>query len=200
MCSPDLQNITDIIKNNLEDYDVNFLGWSGLVRRTFLKYSIPADPLQYLQYPWLPDRWRRHCKEIVVRFWDDKLREEVSTSRSSLKEDESSKSSLKYLDVTDLSTDKIHPVYRAAGLDSLNVTKSTVVMWFLLGVFHCKSLENKMKKAALVNVLVMSPRRKISNTSCYFATTTWRSGNNFWLNLPSVTKILLNIQTIPMYF
>ena len=147
MCSPDLQNITDIIKNNLEDYDFNFLGWSGLVRRTFLKYSIPADPLQYLQYPWLPDRWRRHCKEIVVRFWDDKFREEVSTSKSFLKEDGSSKTSLKYLDVTDLSTDKIHPVYRAAGLDSLNVTKSTVVMWFLLGVFHCKSLEHKMKKS-----------------------------------------------------
>ena len=66
--------------------------------------------------------------------------------KTAVKEDGSSESSLKYLDVTDLSTDRIHPVYSAAGLDSQNATKCTVVMWFLLGVFHSKSLQYKMKK------------------------------------------------------
>ena len=55
---------------------------------------------------------------------------------------------MKYLDVSTLSTDKIHPVLNAAGLDSQNSTKATVVMWFLMDVFHSRHLLHKMKKCS----------------------------------------------------
>ena len=72
ICDGDAQNIRDVIENTLTFYGINFTGWSGLVRRTCLQYNLP-DPLQYLQYPWRPDRWRAHCKQVVQKFWDRKL-------------------------------------------------------------------------------------------------------------------------------
>ena len=43
ICSKDLQNVTDIIHHNLVFYCSKFGGWSGLVRKTAEKYSLP-DP------------------------------------------------------------------------------------------------------------------------------------------------------------
>ena len=34
MWAEDQQYVTDIIKNNLEDYDTSFGGWSSLLRKT----------------------------------------------------------------------------------------------------------------------------------------------------------------------
>ena len=34
MCAEDQQYVTDITKNNLEDYDTSFGGWSSLARKT----------------------------------------------------------------------------------------------------------------------------------------------------------------------
>ena len=50
MCSEDQQYVTDIIRNNLEDYDTSFAGWSSLARITAAKYALP-DPELYLQNP-----------------------------------------------------------------------------------------------------------------------------------------------------
>jgi hypothetical protein len=59
MCDQELQNIRTVMEHTLTFYGINFPGWSGLMRRTCLKYSLP-DPLQYLQHPWRADRWRQH--------------------------------------------------------------------------------------------------------------------------------------------
>ena len=73
MCSEDQQVVTNIIRNNLEDYDLSFAGWSSLARMTSAKYSLP-DPEQYMNNPWIPARWRSHCKSVIVETWDSKLR------------------------------------------------------------------------------------------------------------------------------
>ena len=62
MCEDDKQTVRRIIANSLTYYDLNFNGWSGLVRKTCLCYDLP-DPIQIMQYPWRPDRWRQFCKE-----------------------------------------------------------------------------------------------------------------------------------------
>jgi hypothetical protein len=49
------------LHNTLTFYGFNFPGWSDLVRKT--KHSL-SDSLQYLEYPWRPDRWRHYCKKL----------------------------------------------------------------------------------------------------------------------------------------
>ena len=46
LCDEEAQNIKGIIEHSLSFYGIKFNGWSGLVRRTCLKYGLP-DPLQY---------------------------------------------------------------------------------------------------------------------------------------------------------
>ena len=128
MCCPELQDVTKIILNNLEDYDSKFPGWSGLARVTANKYSLP-DPEIYMKSPWIAKSWRKLCNEKISDFWDDKLRLDAS-----------SKDSLIFCDVSDLSVSKIHPIWEYAGLDSTEVPKAVVNMWFLLGVYHSNSL------------------------------------------------------------
>ena len=41
ICDQELQNIRTVIEHSLTFYGVNFPGWSGLVRRTCLKYGLP---------------------------------------------------------------------------------------------------------------------------------------------------------------
>ena len=63
MCDQEAQNIRAIIEHTLTFYGVNFSGWSGLVRRTCLFYSLP-DPLLYLEHP-----WRAASLSIPMRGW-----------------------------------------------------------------------------------------------------------------------------------
>ena len=72
MCNDEAQNVRAIIESTLTFYGINFSGWSGLVRRTCAQYNLP-DPLQYLQHPWRPDRWRDFCKKTIADHWDRKL-------------------------------------------------------------------------------------------------------------------------------
>ena len=51
MCDQEAQNIRAIIEHSLTFYGISFNGWSGLARKTCMKYGLP-DPLQYLQNPW----------------------------------------------------------------------------------------------------------------------------------------------------
>ena len=101
---------------------------------TSAKYSLP-DPKQYMENPWIPARWRSHCKSVIVEFWDNKLRLEAAT-----------KSSLNNLDTSSLSTKNPHKITTFAGLDSTNVRKSTAQVWFLTGSYHTNERLAKMGK------------------------------------------------------
>jgi hypothetical protein len=64
LCDREAQDVRTVVEKNLTFYGIIFPGWSGLVRRTCLKYDLP-DPLQYMLHPWRQDRWRTHCKKVV---------------------------------------------------------------------------------------------------------------------------------------
>ena len=135
MCDPDSQNIRTIIEHTLTFYGVNFPGWSGLVRRTCLKYSLP-DPLQYLQHPWRPDRWREHCKKTVQDYWEKELLQVVVDTPI-----------LKYVDTESASLSIPMRGWQLAGLCSISVREATIVNWMLMGVYFTRELLHKMKKA-----------------------------------------------------
>jgi hypothetical protein len=134
MCDSESQNIRSVITNTLTFYGVNFTGWSSLVRKTCHKYGLP-DPLQYMQYPWRPDRWRDHCKRTVKDFWEKQLLQTVGES-------------LKYMDMDYASLQIPMRVWQMAGLCSVNVRQATVVNWMLLGVYFTREFLHKMKKAS----------------------------------------------------
>ena len=133
LCDEEAQNIKGVIENSLTFYGIKFNGWSGLVRRTCLKYGLP-DPLQYLQYPWRPDRWRNYCKKTVQEYWDQKLKIAADTT------------SLKFLDIEYSSTSVPMRLWPLAGLDSENVKQATIVNWMLLGVYFTQEFLHTMKK------------------------------------------------------
>ena len=134
----DIQNVRIIIKHHLEDYPIDFPGWSGLVRRTASKYGLP-DPLQYLLYPWRPERWSRHCKEVIFDFWDKKLKEAAN-------EQQSEGMSLELFVTANLNIREPHRLWVAAGRTSSEVTKASVVNWMLMGVFLTRQKLYKYKK------------------------------------------------------
>jgi hypothetical protein len=134
VCPADLQNVTDIIYNNLVFYDTQFGGWSGLVRLTASKYGLP-DPVQYMQAPWRPDRWRAYCQDKVAAHWDAKLKEEAV-----------SKLSLFLLDISSLSITKPAKIWSMAGLNATEIKKACIVNWMQLGVYRTRSVLHKMKK------------------------------------------------------
>ena len=135
MCHSNNQNIRRIIEHTLTFYGVNFPGWSGLVRRTCLQYSLP-DPLQYLHQPWRPDRWRAYCKKTVQHYWGKKLLHAVVETPS-----------LKYVDTESASLSIPMRGWQLAGLCSTSVRHNTVVNWMLLGVYFTREKLYKMKKA-----------------------------------------------------
>ena len=97
-CPSDLQNITEIVKRNLTIYDIDFPGFSGVARRTAALYGLP-DPLQYMEYPWVPKRWRAHVRDTVTSYWNTLLREKVEVCDS-----------LNLLDPSRLTTSSPHPI------------------------------------------------------------------------------------------
>ena len=90
ICPDDQQNVKAVIKNNLMFYGHELKGWSTLVRKTCQKYDLP-DPLEVMTHPWRPDRWRSHCKEVVTKQWEEKMKGEAL-----------SLDSLKHLDIQSL--------------------------------------------------------------------------------------------------
>ena len=115
VCPSDLQKVTDIISNNLAFYGTDFGGWSGLVRLTARKYSLP-DPTEYMKSPWRPDRWRSYCQDKIATHWDEKL-----------KQDAEPKPSLIFLDICSLSVTKPAKIWSMAGLEAVEVKKAFVV-------------------------------------------------------------------------
>ena len=133
-CDQELQNIRGVMEHTLTFYDVNFPGWSGLVRRTCLKYGLP-DPLQYLQNPWRADRWRQHCKKQVQDYWELELIQVVENSQT-----------LQYVDTESASLSIPMRGWQLAGLCAIKVKQATIVNWMLLGVYFTQELLFKMKK------------------------------------------------------
>ena len=141
ICDQETQQVRAVIEHTLTFYGADFPGWSGLVRRTCLKYGLP-DPLPYLQHPWRADRWRAHCKRTVQDHWDKKLIDEVKTSPT-----------LKYIDTNYVTTKLPMRVWQMAGLCSNSVKMATVVSWMTLGVYFTRVLLFKMRKTKSQNCL-----------------------------------------------
>jgi hypothetical protein len=135
MCDQEAQNIRAIIEHTLTFYGVNFSGWSGLVRRTCLFYSLP-DPLLYLEHPWRADRWRNHCKKVVIDYWGKKLISIVEETPS-----------LEYIDTSVASLSIPMRGWQLAGLSSAKVREATIVNWMLMGTYFTRELQFKMKKS-----------------------------------------------------
>ena len=103
-------------------------------------YGLP-DPLHYMGHPWRSDRWRSHSREVIVNFWDNKLKGDLMT------EDGEEKSSAIFVDPTSLSTSTPMRIWQQAGLDSISVKEATPVSWMYCGVYFTRELMFKMKKA-----------------------------------------------------
>ena len=130
----DNQNVRQVVKHNLAFFDDKFVGWSGVVRRTALEYGLP-DPLQYMENPWRPDRWRSHCQTEISDHWNRKLRAEAEPRSSS-----------QYVDLESLSTTTPMRIWQQAGLSSLDVKQATVVSWMYCGTYFTRELMHKMHK------------------------------------------------------
>ena len=136
VCPDELQNILKIIEHNLSFYCDGFRGWRALARSVCSKYNLP-DPLEYLQKPWRPDRWRKHCMQAVGNYWESQLKEAARQ-----------KDSLQYFDIESASIFKPTQTWVLAGLDSVEVKKATVVNWMQLGVYKTRDLPGKHKPDA----------------------------------------------------
>ena len=123
-----------MITHTLTFYGLSFNGWSSLTRKTCLKYGLP-DPLQYMENPWRPDRWREHCKRTVISYWETQLHQTTANS-------------LKYMDFNYASLQIPMRVWQMAGLCSENVRQATIVSWMLLGVYFTREFLFKMKKVS----------------------------------------------------
>ena len=115
-------------------YDIDFPGFSGVARRTAALYDLP-DPLQYMEYPWDPKRWRSHVRATVNSYWTALLKEKAQP-----------RDSLNLFDTSRLSTSTPHPIWTQAGRDALSVKKTCVVNWLLLGVFQTEERLNTIGK------------------------------------------------------
>ena len=139
LCYQDDHNVRKIVQHNLNFFDDKFGGWSGLVRQKAAMYGLP-DPLQYMGHPWRSDRWRSQSREVIVNYWDNKLKSDLRT------EDGEEKSSLIFVDSASLTTSTPMPIWQQAGLDSISV-KATPVSWIYCGVYFTREFMFKMKKA-----------------------------------------------------
>ena len=135
MCDQGDQNVRASIEHNLAFFDDKFAGWSAVVRKTALEYGLP-DPLQYLQHPWRPDRWRSHCRTVITEHWDHKLRAEAEPRSSS-----------DYADLSSLSTTTPMRIWQQAGLSSQAVKHATIASWMYCGTYFTRELLHKMHKS-----------------------------------------------------
>ena len=135
LCDDENQNVRRSIVSNLAFFDDKFAGWSGVVRRTAAVYGLP-DPMQYLEHPWRPDRWRSHCRTVITEYWDTKLRADALPRSSS-----------QYADIESLSTTVPMRIWQQAGLNSTAVKQATIVSWMYCGTYFTRELMHVMHKA-----------------------------------------------------
>ena len=139
LCDQDDQNVRKIVQHNLAFFDDKFGGWSSLARQTAAVYGLP-DPLQYMSHPWRSDRWRSHSREVIINYWDNKLKNDLRT------EGGEEKTSSIFVDSTSLTTSTPMRIWQQAGLDSNAVKEATPVSWMYCGVYFTREFMFKMKK------------------------------------------------------
>ena len=120
LCDQDDQNVRKIVQHNLAFFDDKFGGWSSLARQTAAVYGLP-DPLQYMGHPWRSDRWRSHCREVIINYWYNKLKNDLRT------EGGEEKTSSIFIDSTSLTTSTPMRIWQQADLDSNAVKEATPV-------------------------------------------------------------------------
>jgi hypothetical protein len=157
ICDQDEQNVRRIIHHNLAFFDVKFGGWSSLVRKTAAVYGLP-DPLQYMEHPWRPDRWRSHCREVITGYWDNKLKGELFNEGEE-------RSSALYVDLLSLTTSQPMRIWQLAGLDSNAVKEATPISWMYCGTYFTRELLHKMKK---VKTPICACTKDTSETLAHF--------------------------------
>ena len=138
LCDMDDQNVGRIITNNLAFFDEKFGGWSGLIRKTAATYGLP-DPMQYMEHPWRPDRWRGFCREKITTHWDRKLKDEL------LNADGEERSSSQFVDTASLSTTSPMRIWQQAGLDSTAVREATPSSWMYSGIYFTREFMHNMR-------------------------------------------------------
>ena len=138
ICSRDLQNVSAIVEQNLSKYDVKFPGWSGVARRTAALYGLP-DPLELFQQPWVSKRFGDFAKETISKYWASYLQESAQTYEEN---------SLRLFDSSRLTLTSPHPIWLAAGSNSISVQRATVVSWLLLGVYKTMERLHTMNKVS----------------------------------------------------
>jgi hypothetical protein len=134
LCDEENQNVQRSVVNNLAFFDEKFAGWSGVARRTAAVYGLP-DPMQYLEHPWRPDRWRSHCRTVISDYWDEKLRADARPRSSSL-----------FADVDSLSTTVPMRIWQQAGINSVSAKQATIVSWMYCGTYFTRELMHTMHK------------------------------------------------------
>ena len=75
------------------------------------------------------------CRATIQEYWREILHDAASSC-----------STLDLLDTSRLTLDAPHPVWVAAGRDSINTKRAVIQMWLLLGVFNTQEKLFKMKK------------------------------------------------------
>ena len=138
MCSREIQTVSDIIEDHLIKYDIHFPGWSGMARRTAAIYSL-EDPLEIMREPWKTDRFASHAKQEITKYWLSLLHDNVESRDEPY-------STIDLLDISRLDLKTPHPIFEAAGSNTISTQRATVVVWFLLGVYNTQERLYKMKK------------------------------------------------------
>ena len=101
-------------------FDDKFCEMSSLASQTAAVYRIP-DPLQYIGRR-LDRRWS-HSWEVIINYWDNKLKNYLWT------EEGEEKTSSIFIDSTSLTTSTPMRIWQQAGLDSNAVKEATPVSW-----------------------------------------------------------------------
>ena len=136
ICARDLQNVSAILEENLSKYGIKFSGWSGLARRTAALYGLP-DPLELFQQPWTSKGFSEYAKKVIIKYWATYLQRSAN-----------SYDSLNLLDTSRLILMEPHPIWVAAGDNSISVQRATVVSWLLLGVYQTRQRLYSMTKVS----------------------------------------------------
>ena len=98
-----------------------------------------------MEEPWRSDRFSKFVKNEITKYWADLLQKSASTYQEN---------SLNLLDISELDLKVPHRIWREASSDTISVQKTTIVSWFLLGVYKTQERLFKMKKTHSPNCLL----------------------------------------------
>ena len=175
--------------------------WFHQVRDLCLQYQIP-HPLTFLMSPLSKETFKNLVKKQVLRFWEEKLREDASPL-----------SSLVYFKPQYMSLSKPHPIFSTAGSSPYEVTKAGIQALFLSGRYRtellrrhwsgnpegfclCPSCDGLQEKEDLEHILLYCPSLSPTRKRLY----------NFTINyaraVPAISETILDLTkpTQPLLF